>query len=58
MPIPGEAVRIDLVCGGPDGSTIIISVTAEALLRLGLHPSQSSSKIVGPTPAWWYRRIW
>ncbi|MFC5106794.1 hypothetical protein [Kibdelosporangium philippinense] len=31
-----------------------VSVTADALRRLGLHPDQPTSKIVGKTP-WWHR---
>jgi hypothetical protein len=54
MPIQDQEIRIDLMLGA-DGCSVIISVSADALRRLGLHPSQPSSKIVGPTPAWWYR---
>jgi hypothetical protein len=51
MPILGQETRIDLMCG-PGGCFVVINVKADALRRLGLHPSQPSSKIVGPTP-WW-----
>ncbi|MBP2330087.1 hypothetical protein JOF56_010472 [Kibdelosporangium banguiense] len=53
MPIRGEEIRIDLMCG-PDGCWVGISLSADALWRLGLHPAQPTSKIVGPSPpAWW-----
>jgi len=55
MPILDQECRIDLMrC--VDGCWIVINVRADALRRLGLHPSQPSSRIVGPAPAWWYRQ--
>jgi hypothetical protein len=54
MPILDRECRIDLM-RGPDGCSVVISLSADALLRLGLHPSQPSSKIFGPTPAWRHR---
>jgi hypothetical protein len=58
MPFPPGEVRIDLACGRrEDGhwwGFFDIRITAEALRRLGLHPDQPTSRIVGPAqPGWW-----
>jgi hypothetical protein len=62
MPIPGEQIRVDLLCR-PGSGTIAISVHPDALRRLGLHPEQPSSQVSGVSPpAWWHaeaeRRGW
>ncbi|WP_432832044.1 hypothetical protein [Dactylosporangium sp. CA-092794] len=59
MPFADEAVRLSLACG-PDATGrwrghVTLSVPAAALWRLGLHPGQPASRIVGPSPpAWWH----
>ena len=59
MPLAGEEIRVDLVCGrGDDGhwwGWHRIAVDAEALRRLGLHPEQPSATVTGPSPpTWWH----
>ncbi|HTJ36629.1 MAG TPA: hypothetical protein VL738_25695 [Dactylosporangium sp.] len=59
MPFGEDEVVIDLMCG-PDETGkwhgyFGIKVDAEALRRVGLHPEQPTSKIVGPSPPkWWH----
>lgn len=54
MPFADEDVRIDLMCGRGEG-TIGISVRADALWPLGLHPEQPTARPTGPSPpAWWH----
>ncbi|MFG1853983.1 hypothetical protein ACGFJT_19265 [Actinomadura geliboluensis] len=51
MPFADDEVVIDLACApGPDGhwrGWYAVNVAAHALRRLGLHPDQPTSKIVG-----------
>ena len=52
-------VRFGLACGpGEDGrwrGWFGVEVAAEALWRLGLHPSQPSAVVDGPAqPGWWH----
>lgn len=59
MPFAGDDVRFNLMCGpGADGrwrGSIGVRVEADALRRLGLHPSQPSSVVDGPSPPkWWH----
>ncbi|RSM80687.1 hypothetical protein DMH04_29605 [Kibdelosporangium aridum] len=57
FPFRDDEVRIDLMCRpGPQGweGQCVISVQADALRRLGLHPDQPTSRIVGSSP-WWPR---
>ncbi|KOU77042.1 hypothetical protein ADK57_03950 [Streptomyces sp. MMG1533] len=59
MPFVVDELRFDLKCGrGADGrwwGWISVDVEAEALRRLGLHPSQASSVVDGPSPpGWWH----
>lgn len=55
MPIPGDQVRIDLLNCGPNGFWVRVSVTADALRPLGLHPEQPTSRATGESPpAWWH----
>jgi len=66
MPFADEQVRIDLWCGRGAGGRwhgrVGISVDAEALRRLGLHPDQPTAVVRGPSPpAWWHaeaERAW
>ncbi|MEV4411549.1 hypothetical protein [Catellatospora sp. NPDC049609] len=40
--------------GRPCGS-VAVCLPGEVLRRIGLHPDQPSSRIVGPSPpAWWH----
>lgn len=59
MPFVASDLQFDLMCGrGDDGrwwGSIGIRVEAEVLRRLGLHPSQASSVVNGPSPpGWWH----
>ncbi|WP_433465766.1 hypothetical protein [Spirillospora sp. CA-128828] len=59
MPFENDDVTIGLACGpGPDGrwhGWYSINVRDDALRRLGLHPDQPTSKVVGPSPpGWWH----
>lgn len=59
MPFVKDEVRCDLMCGRrADGhwyGSIIVYVDARALWRLGLHPSQPTATVDGPSPpAWWH----
>ena len=49
MPFRDDEVRIDLLNCGPRGCWVRISVEADALRRLGLHPDQPTSHL---TAAW------
>jgi hypothetical protein len=55
-------VHYHLACGPPKPGDhwqgwVTITVRADALRRLGLHPDQPTSAIEGPAaPAWWRRR--
>ena len=59
MPFADDEVRIDLACG-PDETGrwhgyYGVSVDADALRRVGLHPDQATSRVTGPSPpAWWH----
>ncbi|MFI5529883.1 hypothetical protein ACIA8O_15215 [Kitasatospora sp. NPDC051853] len=58
MPFAAEDIRIDLMrCREPDGRVSCrsaLSVRADALRRLGLHPDQPTSAAADPLPpAWW-----
>nr|BFE57430.1 hypothetical protein GCM10020063_019560 [Dactylosporangium thailandense] len=66
MPFADDEVRIGLACG-PDASGkwhgfYDVRVDAAALWRVGLHPDQPTSRIVGPSPpGWWHaeaERVW
>ncbi len=50
MPLRGEQVRVDLLDCGARGCWVRISVNAEALWPLGLHPDQPTSRPVGVSP--------
>jgi len=57
--VVAREVRFDLACGpGDDGQWhgwFTVEVAAEALWRLGLHPSQPSAVLDGPSPpGWWH----
>ncbi|MER7575020.1 hypothetical protein [Streptomyces sp. NPDC126514] len=59
MPFGPEQIRWRLACGiGPDGhwwGRYEVSVRADALRKLGLHPEQPSATAVGPSPpGWWH----
>ena len=60
MPIRDDDTRVDLICGrDPDGRPrgwYRISVRADALRPLGLHPDQPLSRRIGSFPRrypWW-----
>ncbi|OLT10488.1 hypothetical protein BJF79_26030 [Actinomadura sp. CNU-125] len=60
MPFRDDEIVIGLACG-PDPETgrwrgwCDIRIEPDALRRLGLHPDQPTSKIVGPSPpGWWH----
>ena len=66
MPFADDEVRVDLRCG-PDETGrwhgyFSVGVEAGALRRLGLHPDQPTSRVIGPSPpAWWHaecERTW
>ncbi|MFG2728823.1 hypothetical protein [Streptomyces canus] len=57
--VVAREVRFALACGpGEDGrwrGWFTVEVAAEALWRLGLHPSQPSAVLDGPSPpGWWH----
>ncbi|MEU4692274.1 hypothetical protein [Actinoplanes sp. NPDC023714] len=59
MPFGDEAVRVDVMCGrSADGRWWCdrsISVKAEELRRIGLHPDQPSAVVDGSSPPqWWH----
>ncbi|GAA3238762.1 hypothetical protein ACFO1B_10095 [Dactylosporangium siamense] len=59
MPFADDQVRVGLACGrdetGRAWGHVDLSVDAEVLRRLGLHPDQPTSRVTGPSPpAWWH----
>jgi len=59
MPFEIDEIRVDLACGlAADGQWhgwFSVRIRPEALRRVGLHPDQPTSKIVGPSPPrWWH----
>jgi hypothetical protein len=59
MPFAMTEINCRLTCGiGGDGhwhGWVDIRIRADALLRLGLHPSQPAATVTGPTPpGWWH----
>jgi hypothetical protein len=59
MPLNLDEVRVELRCGpASDGrwhGWFSVSLRADALRTLGLHPEQPSSVVRGPSPpAWWH----
>ncbi|MBE1537163.1 hypothetical protein [Actinomadura algeriensis] len=60
MPLRGDELVIGLACGrdleaGRGRCWYDIRIEPDALRRLGLHPGQPTSKIVGPSPPlWWH----
>ncbi|WP_328875955.1 hypothetical protein OHT76_41010 [Streptomyces sp. NBC_00287] len=59
MPFRPDEIQWGLACGvGPEGhwrGWFDVSVRGDALRRLGLHPDQPASKVVGPSPpGWWH----
>ncbi|MYW63198.1 hypothetical protein GTY65_03740 [Streptomyces sp. SID8379] len=59
MPFGQNEVRWDHACGiGPDGhwhGWFDVQVDGAALRRLGLHPTQPTAAVDGPSPpAWWH----
>ncbi|GGT33841.1 hypothetical protein GCM10010254_62960 [Streptomyces chromofuscus] len=59
MPFGPDEIQWELTCGiGPDGhwqGWFGVRVAPDALRRLGLHPDQPTSAVVGPSPpGWWH----
>lgn len=60
MPIRDDEIVIGLLCRagletGRRSCWYEIWIEPDALRRLGLHPDQPASKIVGPSPpTWWH----